>query len=268
MSLPDPPHAVYPQNQLEQVICQVRFPPILKIDAQAPFEFQDNIRQDYPLYNTARENPPDLPPHMAAQLPPGSMAMSAADKMNYHFYTEDQNWSVNLASNFLALTTKFYPCWLPFRKHLELPVQVLTEIYHPPFFTRLGLRYINVIRRSSLGLNDQPWSELIQAYIAGILASRDVAVEAVQKNLTTNELRIGSGQTLVRLVNGLASDNTTGEQVYLIDLDLYSESRLEIADALLRLDEFNHQAWMLFNWCTTDKLREAMLAPSASNDII
>jgi uncharacterized protein (TIGR04255 family) len=235
----------------------MRFPPILKIDVQAPFEFQDIVRQEYPLYSATQEGQPDLPPGMAAQLPPGSLAMLTSDKMNYRFLSEDEAWTVNLASNFIALTTKNYPDWQPFRQRLELPVRALTEIYRPAFFSRAGLRYVNVIRRSQLGLSSQPWADLIQSHIAGILASRDIAVEAVQKSLSTQELRMGSGQTLVRLVHGLASDNTTGEQVYLIDLDFFSDSRLEIADVLIRLDDFNRHAWLLFNWCITDRLREA-----------
>jgi uncharacterized protein (TIGR04255 family) len=258
MPLPDISHIVYQKNLLDQVICQLRFPPILKIDVQVPFEFQDIIRQDYPLFSTTKEIPPDLSPEMAAQLPPGSIAMPASDKMNYSFFSEDEAWTVNLGSNFLALSTKSYPNWLPFRQHLELPLRSLMDIYHPVYFLRAGLRYVNVIRRSALGLDSQPWSELIQPQIAGILASPDLAVEAVQKNLTTNEVRLGSGQTLVRLVHGLASDRMTGEQVYLIDLDLFSENRIEIINTLTRLDEFNQQAWKLFNWCITDRLRTAM----------
>jgi len=258
MPLPEFPQTIYQNNPLDHVICQLRFPPILKIDAQAPFEFQDVIRRDYPLYNMSKEGQPDLPFGVSGQLPSGAMGMPAADKMNYQFYTEDETWSVNLASNYIALSTRAYPHWQVFRDHLDLPLRVLTEIYHPAFFSRAGLRYVNVIRRSKLGLQNQPWAGLIQPHIAGILANDGLAVEAVQKNLATEELRIGSGQTLVRLVHGLASDNHSGEQVYLIDLDFFSDDRLEIASTFTRLDEFNHQAWKLFNWCITARLREAL----------
>jgi uncharacterized protein (TIGR04255 family) len=268
MPLPDFPHTVYQKNLLEQVICQLRFPPILKIDVQAPFEFQDIIRQAYPLFSTANESQLDLPFGSAALLPPGAMAMPAADKMNYHFFSEDEAWTVNLGSNFIALSSNTYPYWQPFRQHLELPLHTLLDIYHPAFFMRAGLRYVNVIRRSALGLGSQPWSELIQPQIAGILASKDIAVEAVQKNLTTNEIRLGAGQTLARLVHGLASDRTTGEQIYLMDLDLFSETRIEITDVLNRLDEFNQQAWKLFNWCISDRLRQAMNFQSDPDSVI
>jgi uncharacterized protein (TIGR04255 family) len=258
MPIPDVPHTLYQKNLLDQVICQLRFPPILKIDMQAPFEFQDIIRQSYPLYATAKEGQPDLSPETMVQLPPGMRAISAVDKMNYRFFSEDQLWTVNLASQFIALTTRAYQSWQPYRDRIDLPLRALTEIYRPSFLSRVGLRYINVIRRSSLGLVGVPWSELIQPQIAGILASSDVAVEAVQKELCNHELRLGSGQTLLRLVHGLGSDNQTGEQVYMLDFDFFSDDRLEFADVLIKLDEFNHHARRFFHWCVTEKLLEAL----------
>jgi uncharacterized protein (TIGR04255 family) len=263
MPIPDVPHTIYQKNLLDFVICQLRFPPILKIDMQAPFEFQDIIRQSYPLYAMAKDGQPDLPPEIMAQVAQGVVAIPATDKMNYRFITEDNLWTVNLASQFIALTTNAYQSWQPFRERMDLPVRTLSEIYRPSFFGRVGLRYVNVIRRSSLGLAGLPWPELIQPQIAGILASSDIAIEAVQKNLCTYELRLGSGQTMLRLVHGLGSDKTTGEQVYLIDFDFFCENHIEIADVLIKLDEFNHYARRFFHWCLTEKLLESLGPKSA-----
>jgi uncharacterized protein (TIGR04255 family) len=103
-----------------------------------------------------------------------------------------------------------------------------------------------------------PWRELIQPHIAGILGSTDIGIEAMQKDLSTHEFRLGAGQTFARLVHGLASDKATGEQVYLLDIDLFSDNRLEIPDILIKLDEFNHLARRLFQWCVTDRLLEGL----------
>ena len=43
---------VYEKNQLEQVICQLRFPEILAIGAEAPVAFQEAIRS--PGYRCSR----------------------------------------------------------------------------------------------------------------------------------------------------------------------------------------------------------------------
>ena len=39
---------VYQNNQLADVICQLRFPEILSISANLPAQFQDAIRDAYP----------------------------------------------------------------------------------------------------------------------------------------------------------------------------------------------------------------------------
>ena len=41
---------IYGRNQIMEVICQLRFPDILRIEAQEPFEFQDAVRGAYPQY--------------------------------------------------------------------------------------------------------------------------------------------------------------------------------------------------------------------------
>ena len=53
------PRKIYRRNQLIEVICQLRFPEILKIEAHEPADFQDAIRQAYPQYGKKLE---PLPP--------------------------------------------------------------------------------------------------------------------------------------------------------------------------------------------------------------
>ena len=45
------PRKIYRRNQLIEVICQLRFPEILKIEAHEPADFQDAIRQVYPQFH-------------------------------------------------------------------------------------------------------------------------------------------------------------------------------------------------------------------------
>ena len=41
---------IYKKNPLDRVICQLRFPPILKIDTELPDKFQESIRNDFPEF--------------------------------------------------------------------------------------------------------------------------------------------------------------------------------------------------------------------------
>ena len=42
-------HCHYRSNQIAEVICQLRFPEILSIGANVPVDFQEKIRQDFPI---------------------------------------------------------------------------------------------------------------------------------------------------------------------------------------------------------------------------
>ena len=49
---------IYGNNQLMEVICQLRFPTILSIDAKEPADFQDAIRDVFPQYEVRQEQVP------------------------------------------------------------------------------------------------------------------------------------------------------------------------------------------------------------------
>ena len=43
------------KNQVAEVICQLRFPEILMIEAKIPADFQEAIREEYPQYSVHKE---------------------------------------------------------------------------------------------------------------------------------------------------------------------------------------------------------------------
>ncbi|MFM7713573.1 MAG: TIGR04255 family protein, partial [Microcystis sp.] len=62
MKLPEFDRVIYEYNPLFEVVCQLTFPPILKISHQEPVEFQDEIRFQYPLFERTQ---PQIPPEIA-----------------------------------------------------------------------------------------------------------------------------------------------------------------------------------------------------------
>ena len=48
---------IYRKNQLNEVICQLRFPEILTIGVNVPAAFQEAIRDEYPQYTARKEVP-------------------------------------------------------------------------------------------------------------------------------------------------------------------------------------------------------------------
>jgi uncharacterized protein (TIGR04255 family) len=231
----------------------------LKIDTQIPAEFQDAIRGEYPMYSEIKEFSPEIPGDLLAQLPPeiaNSIPIPATNRMNYKFSTPDQKWFVNLTNNFLAVSCIGYDRWENFRGHLELPLRILIEIYRPSLLSRIGLRYVNVIKRSALGLNEVSWSQLIQPYFSGILSVVDEA--SIRGSLSQDEIQFDNDNGIVRMVHGIASSKMDSEKFYLIDDDFFVESNMEINNATEKLDYFNGWGRKLFRWAITDRLHESM----------
>ena len=130
---------------------------------------------------------------------------------------------------------------------------LLEKIYHPSFFTRIGLRYRNVIARYQLGLKDVPWRELLSPELACEFHSR--IAESIENTGHQLVLRV-QGDAKVTLQHGLG--NKDGEVCYIIDNDFYTLQRTGVKDAATILDYFNRQAGRLFRWCIADRLHRAM----------
>lgn len=262
MPFPDSPRVVYRQNPLNEVICQLRFPPILRIEAEPPAIFQDLLRPEYPMF---REVQPDLPESMPAEFANAVRAMlpPRARTIAYEFASEDEGWSITLSRDALALRTTKYERWEGFLRHLEGPLTGLTELYKPAFFSRVGLRYVDVIQRSKLGKPDQPWCELLRPHIAGEFAVTELAGHVEH---AARELRVrlaGEGYVVIR--HGTAVEASGGEQCFVIDSDFFTEGRLEPNNARALLNDFNRKSGRLFRWCIQEALHQAMQPVNVTN---
>lgn len=258
MPFPEVERVLYKKNPLDQVICQLRFPPILKIDAVVPADFQDAVRRHFPNFSETAWNL-EFPRSMRGLVPPEVVGQSLRASMgkNYEFSSEDSCWKINLTRRFVALTTKKYERWEAYKEKLQIPLQALIDVYSPGHFGRIGLRYIDVIRRSVLGLDNVPWSELLQPHISGIIGSQEMSDKI--KNLENQcEIGLSDGESEVRISSKLVENSNPAETCYMIDSDFYSAHKIEIASTLAKLDYFNERARRLLRWCITQPLHQAM----------
>ena len=180
---------IYARRQLVEVICQLRFPEILSIDASEPAAFQDRIRREYPQYEKKIEQ---LPPQMVNGKPVPQGTVN-----NYQFVSAEGQWKISLTKGFIALSTYGYTRWEEFAQRLDRILAVFIETYHPSWFTRVGLRYVNAFRRAPLGLEDCLWKELITPGFLGLMGDEDAQEQAFMKNELTATVR-REGQRQIR----------------------------------------------------------------------
>jgi uncharacterized protein (TIGR04255 family) len=250
---PDSPRFIYAKAPLTDVICQLRFPPILRIESDPPADFQDRIRAIFPLLERGAQHV-----GLAQGLPPEILKMigSATGGTHYIFRTEDQTFSLTLAPDWLALSTKKYDRWEAFRKLLIPPLEALVDFYKPAFFTRIGLRYQNAINRAALGLKAHPWVDLLIPSILGALVEPqfEANVIEVRKTIRANFPDRTGG---VFVQHGFGGDSGRDRNTYLLDFDFYTE-KTEVDNAVAILDDFHTRAGRAFRWCIRPVLHERL----------
>lgn len=248
---------IYQKNQLAEVICQLRFPEILSIQANLPVDFQEAIRDEYPRYSSRKETPA---PKLTGT--PGNLNLEKQEPItNYQFASADGVWRVNLTSRFISLSCSKYTCWEDFAARLDKPLAAFIKIYHPAYFERLGLRYLNFISRKELGLESTPFSELFQPCYLGPLAEEDVPETGIGRCSVDTEMAIRGG-CRVKLHAGPGmvkrGGQTDSELKFVFDQDLFMPGQLAVNLSTGALQTLHAQADSIFRGAITDMLHNAM----------
>jgi uncharacterized protein (TIGR04255 family) len=266
MSFPDVQKVFFKNNPLDQVICQLKFPPILRIDAGIPDDFQEEIRTDFPSYSKSNAINIIIPPDFAGGVPVniiGQMVQSA-DALNHEFGSEDGSWKINLVRDFVALTTTQYGHWHEFREKFTIPLNALKKIYSPPYFLRVGLRYINIIKRSKVGLSDVPWSKLLQPHITGLLGTNEIGAD-VKNFETRHEVGLGNDNSAVQIRTNFVQPINDQEICFQIDSDFFLMQKVSSGSEMDILEKFHENAARLIQWCISPILRDAMEPQAVSS---
>lgn len=235
---------LYRNDQLGEVICQIRFPEILSIGAKVPADFQEHIRHLFPQFSVSYES-----------------VENGKSSINYRFGTADGVWQLNLTTGFIALTCKKYTSWESFAKRLDAPLSAFIQLYKPAYFERIGLRYINLISRNSLGLAEMPFRELIHKQYLGLMAD-----ESMRENAFTccscdfdTEIRNGCHAKIHAGPGRVRRNNVDdGEVKFIFDLDLYTVGNNPVNHAVSALETLHAQAFPIFRAAITDELHNAL----------
>ena len=130
--------------------------------------------------------------------------------------------------------------------------------YPPPYLSRIGLHFRNLIRRSALGLTDQNWNQLLQNKWIGDLAWSGVAGDL---KATHSEVVMGlnGGDDLVCVRHGLVSiTQPIQEMGYVIDHDFFVNGQFSMGEIAGKLADYHQAAQRFFKLWMTDMLHQAM----------
>ncbi|MYA55868.1 TIGR04255 family protein [Candidatus Poribacteria bacterium] len=245
----------YKHNILFHVVFQARFPEIMRIQHEPPIAFQDAMRTEgYTEIN-----------HSVPPILPGIIPNQALDVGRlFHFLTEQRDWEVTLAQDFMSLGChRNYSSYSEFKEKLEKVLRIFHKIYRPSYFTRIGLMYRNMANKTFLShLQQVDIESFIPEHIFPVLATPmagDVLSLQTMSQFDDNEIRATVTHTLSQVSGGFGHRQVTNERSYIIDIDCFYERNVGVIDEVFtKCDLFKELERNIFEWSITDTLRGAM----------
>lgn len=261
MLFSDHPRTHYRAAPVHEVICQLRFPPILTINTTEPADFQEAIRAEFPQYARRQDA---APPRITGLGGPNPKVEQQPPVINHHFLSADSRWKLNVTRDFIALSTLTYPGWEHFARQLDKPLAAFIRLYKPAYFQRVGLRYVNLISRARLGLEDRSWTELIAPAYTGPMREEDASEDRFLSCGSDLIVKLDSScQAKIHAGIGKIKNNTPGapqdpEVKFVFDMDLFMAGNTPCTLAAAALETLHGHAGRLFEGAVTDTLRSAM----------
>ncbi len=227
---------------VREVICQVRFPTILRIAHEEPVGFQECIRDRFPLLEAERRvviETEGVKPGGRAKFPPSV----------FRFRNREKTRMLSLASDFYALSFTDYEHWAGFADWLSHAAEAVREVYTIPYSTRIGLRYINVIDRGFGDFADfDAVLDLFRDELTAML--RTDVIRSPELAMHRIEALADGDQFTFRY--GLIHEGTPPEPRFLLDFDHYAEGELSLDDLLSRCERYHRHIYNAFRWCIAE----------------
>lgn len=252
---------VLANSPLALVVCQVTFGAKLNATTdEVGGAFQNQIDEKYPRSHTTES----FGIEVSAGLGQVAEARNVPTRRTLQFADIDLNWVVSLTNDSISLECKSYREFSEFKDRLTEVLDACIRIVRPTIMTRIGLRFINEVRVSSI--------ESLQSYIhPDLLGSLSTPTfqQTVLRSVQSMELRVGDGAQ-INFNHGYFPDGTTVQiqsdqhapkgPFYLLDLDAYhvfqgKEVRaMKSADVMKRAEKFHDTISHIFWWAVSDEL--------------
>ena len=264
MSLDKVKRVRFKHSPLDKVICQLRFPTILKIDQTPPADFQALIEERFPYFadnGTDAQEPFEVQLNGAQEMP-FSVAIGGIQQQRkaYSFLAKDNDFVVTLARNFLSLSTQKYDGWENFYSRVDFILKAFVKVYGKKELTRVGIRYINAISKRGLGIPESTsWSELIRSSLLGVMCDSELA-QYVKGLNSTFFLKDVDLSVDMQVLSGifLKTDSTPVQEVFLIDCDTFSTGKNDTDNVMSLLNRLHDKPSSFLRRAITEKLYEIM----------
>lgn len=207
---------------LARVLAQIRWPDLTTFDLdQVVAHIVKNLGPVYPFKHEETE--------VEVLVNQSGGAQEQSRGKIVRFFSGDEQWSLAVGLNFIALESTDYTNHNDFVDRLLVGLDAVNECATIPRFSRIGYRYTNrIVGQADLNLLEE---HFVSAVLGGHLVS-PVDADLVH-SMTESVYRVDSSYLLMRsarLGNGQSIDPTlrpVDEPSWILDLDAYEEGRLD-----------------------------------------
>jgi uncharacterized protein (TIGR04255 family) len=227
---------------LNEVVCQVKFPPVLRIGKESPSDLQEKVRERFP----------QLEVEQAVQVQVPGIGSQGAPTVHspapvYRFKSPEGETSISLAIDFLAVSTTHYSHWDSFLEDLRFAWAAVQAVYKPPYLTRVGLRYVNQFGYANTGSSSV--AELISFFATELTTQLRCDAWSDPDSMTLQLLLTQNG-TQLALRTAFGRDE--GGPSMILDLDCFVEGRTSVESLWPRLTNFHENIYAAFRWSVSD----------------
>lgn len=250
----------YKNNQITEMLCQIRFSTILKINNESDeslSEFQEKIKEKFPNYQMINENVVNV------EMSGGEKDLESITPQilrnnikNHMFISNGGNERINLTCNFISLSTNEYKCWEEFKADFIWVLDKFNQVYKTENFNRVGIRYINAFSKSELNINEEDkWSDYISEDIVGLSSKYDVKVYNSNIEIPFED------NSQMRIISGLGTKQNIDNNVlpvFIIDKDTYKLGNISKDNINATLESLHSHNSEIFEKLIKQELREKM----------
>jgi uncharacterized protein (TIGR04255 family) len=265
LDLPPADDRVAARSSVAMAICQIRFDEQDAIGSGATaVAFHERLGGGEGPYSKI-ESAAGANRIMVEMGPGGPVQQSTARQTGWSLEAEDGSWSLALLPNSMGLQANegfsAYKGWDDFLGRLTNALEALQEVASPALEQRFGLRFVDRIPGTPLGVEGPPgWEPYIAARFLGPIAEPAIGGSA---QFAQQQLFLDTGDHAVcsmrhGLAAMLAADESRTE--YVVDCDIYREGGrpFDVATILNMAGAFREQVDNLFGLVATSELLDRL----------
>lgn len=226
------------QGFLRFVVCELRFPTLPDLDtARPPPSFHKALRRDYP--------------HHAVAQTYGFGAGDPTQSRQHEFRSLKGEWIVTLRQDALVLQTTTYTSFGDFLAKLLPIISAAEPVIDAPFFTRVGLRYVNRVPLKADGtLEGLINGDLVGALNKGIYGHPTEHVGRVIGVTADGSYTFQHGFKV--------DEDFMRKPAYALDCDM-SKENVALHEVAALLPKLNQYAYNLFHWALGNDARDTLI---------